>query len=130
MIFLKHFDTSKQTLHGIGKVYAQRNAKVSDLIPTINEKMRWTPGTPLKLYEEIKPGMIELMKPKVTFAQSEIQDGDVVCFQVDISDKECVLWLDYVRNSIDILPLSGSTTWRAKVSTRIRSSSMTFCRTV
>ena len=42
----------------------------------------------MKLYEEIKPGMIELMKPKVTFAQSEIQDGDVVCFQVDISEKE------------------------------------------
>lgn len=88
MIFLKHFDTSKQTLHGIGKCYAQRNGKVSDLIPIINERMRWTPGTPLKLYEEIKPGMIELMKPKVTFAQSEIQDGDVVCFQVDISEKE------------------------------------------
>lgn len=32
--------------------------------------------------------MIELMKPKSTFAQSEIQDGDVICFQVEISDKE------------------------------------------
>ena len=32
--------------------------------------------------------MIELMKPKSTFAQSEIQDGDVICFQVDISEKE------------------------------------------
>ncbi len=48
MVFLKHFDTSKQTLHGIGKCYAQRNAKISDLISTINERMRWTPGTPLK----------------------------------------------------------------------------------
>ena len=38
--------------------------------------------------QEIKPGMIELMKPKTTFAQSEIQDGDVICFQVEISDKE------------------------------------------
>jgi ubiquitin carboxyl-terminal hydrolase 7 len=90
MIFLKHFDTSKQTLHGIGKCYAQRNAKISDLVPIINERMRWTPGTPLKLYEEIKPGMIELMKPKLTFSQSEIQDGDVICFQVDLSEKECV----------------------------------------
>ena len=90
MVFLKHFDTSKQTLHGIGKCYAQRNAKISDLIPTINERMRWTPGTPLKLYEEIKPGMIELMKAKLTFAQSEIQDGDVICFQVDLSEKEFV----------------------------------------
>lgn len=38
--------------------------------------------------QEIKPGMIELMKPKLTFAQSEIQDGDVICFQVDLPDKE------------------------------------------
>ena len=88
MVFLKHFDTSKQTLRGIGKCYAQRTAKVSDLVPTINERMRWTPGTPLKLYEEIKPGMIELMKPKLTFQQSEIQDGDVICFQVEMKETE------------------------------------------
>ncbi|KAH7915018.1 hypothetical protein BJ138DRAFT_1170257 [Hygrophoropsis aurantiaca] len=88
MIFIKHFDTSKQTLYGIGKVYVARNCKVSDLHSVINERMRWTPGTPLKLYEEIKPGMIELMKQKLTFAQSEIQDGDVICFQVDHPEKE------------------------------------------
>jgi ubiquitin carboxyl-terminal hydrolase 7 len=38
--------------------------------------------------QEIKAGMIELMKPRSTFSQSEIQDGDVICFQVDISEKE------------------------------------------
>jgi ubiquitin carboxyl-terminal hydrolase 7 len=88
MIFLKHFDTSKQTLFGAGKIYVSRTSKVQDLYPMINERMRWTPGTPLKLFEEIKPGMIELMKSKSTFAQSEIQDGDVICFQVDQSEKE------------------------------------------
>jgi hypothetical protein len=41
--------------------------------------------------QEIKPGMIELMKPKFTFVQSEIQDGDVICFQVDLSDTEYVI---------------------------------------
>ena len=51
MVFLKHFDTSKQTLLGAGKVYVLRSNKVGDLIPIINERMRWTPGTPLKLYE-------------------------------------------------------------------------------
>ena len=30
----------------------------------------------------------EQMKPKMTFAQSEIQDGDVICFQVDLNEKE------------------------------------------
>ena len=38
--------------------------------------------------QEIKPGMIELMKPKLTFTQSEIQDGDIICFQVDMNEKE------------------------------------------
>jgi ubiquitin carboxyl-terminal hydrolase 7 len=88
MIFLKHFDTSKQTLCGVGKVYIQKMSKVADLVPLINERMRWTPGTPLRLYEEIKPGMIELMKLKHTFSQSEIQDGDIICFQVDLPEKE------------------------------------------
>jgi ubiquitin carboxyl-terminal hydrolase 7 len=32
--------------------------------------------------------MIELMKMKATFLQSEIQDGDIVCFQVDMTDRE------------------------------------------
>lgn len=51
MIFLKHFDTSRQTLLGVGKFYVQRNSKVGDLFQAINEKMRWPVGTPLKLYE-------------------------------------------------------------------------------
>ncbi|TFK55144.1 cysteine proteinase [Heliocybe sulcata] len=115
MIFLKHFDTTKQTLYGVGKSYVQRNAKVSDLMSIVNERMRWTPGTPLKLYEEIKPGMIELMKPKLTFAQSEIQDGDVICFQVEINDKEVhdlesqglysnpVQYYDFLQNRVMII---------------------------
>ena len=51
MIFLKHFDTTRQTLYGIGKVYVPRGSKVGDLALIINERMRWTPGTPLKLFE-------------------------------------------------------------------------------
>ena len=51
MIFLKHFDATRQNLYGIGKVYVLRTAKVGDLNQYINEKMRWPAGTPLKLYE-------------------------------------------------------------------------------
>ncbi|KAJ7743890.1 hypothetical protein B0H14DRAFT_3607165 [Mycena olivaceomarginata] len=88
MIFLKHFDASKQTLFGIGKAYMLRTSRVSELVHVINQRMRWTPGTQLKLYEEIKPGMVEAMKPKLSFSQSELMDGDIVCFQVDLSLKE------------------------------------------
>ncbi|KAJ6618506.1 hypothetical protein B0H10DRAFT_2375371 [Mycena sp. CBHHK59/15] len=88
MIFLKHFDDSRQTLYGAGKVYVLRTSKVGELARVINERMRWIPSTPLKLYEEIKPGMVELMTTKLTFAQSEVQDGDIICFQVELPEKE------------------------------------------
>ncbi|KAJ8502185.1 hypothetical protein ONZ45_g11886 [Pleurotus djamor] len=115
MVFLKHFDTTKQSLLGVGKAYMPKNSKVGDLISVINERMRWAPGTPIKLYEEIKPGMIELMKPKLSFAQSEIQDGDVICFQVDITEKEIhdleeqslysnpVQYYDFLQNRVMII---------------------------
>ena len=32
--------------------------------------------------------MIEPMKPKATLQQAELQDGDIVCFQRAVSDKE------------------------------------------
>jgi len=53
----------------------------------INEYMKYPPGTPLKVYEEIKPTMIEAMKQKATFLQAEIQDGDIVCFQTELSEQ-------------------------------------------
>ena len=59
MIFLKHFDTSKQSLYGIGKTYMLRTNKVGDLALVINERMRWTPGTPLKLYEVLSCDAID-----------------------------------------------------------------------
>lgn len=115
MIFLKYFDVSRQTLIGQGRVYVHRNMKVSDLVPTINQLMRWPPTVQLRLYEEIKPGMIEQMKMKATFLQSEIQDGDVICFQTEISEKDAhdyetqslysnpIQFYDFLQNQIKVL---------------------------
>ena len=55
MIFLKYFDASKQTVHGVGRVYVAKATKISDLILVINERMHWTHSTPLKLYEVSYP---------------------------------------------------------------------------
>lgn len=115
LIFLKHFDTSRQTLHGVSRMYVQRQMRVGDLAPTINELMRWPPTTQIKLFEEIKPGMIEQLKPRATFLQSEIQDGDVVCFQVELSEKDAsdyeaqslyanpIQFYDYLQNQVRVL---------------------------
>ncbi|RIA93959.1 ubiquitin carboxyl-terminal hydrolase 5 [Glomus cerebriforme] len=88
MVFLKYFDPDKQSLEGLGHLYIQKFGKVGDYTRVLCEKKEFPPDTPLKIYEEIKPNMIEEMKLKSTFQQSEIQDGDIICFQRALTDKE------------------------------------------
>lgn len=88
LVFLKYFDVRNQTLSGVGHVYVRKNDKVSDIAPQINKLMGWDSNKPLLLFEEIKVSMIEAMKPKQTFQQSEIQDGDIICFQESFPENE------------------------------------------
>lgn len=105
LIFLKYFDADAQTLKGAGHIYVKKQCKVAEMVPMILQLMGWshgpsassnglTNGTPspptLALYEEIKHSMIEPMKPKSTLHQAEIQDGDIVCFQQVLSEKEAL----------------------------------------
>lgn len=86
LVFLKNFDVAAQTLTGVGPVYAHKSQKVSELAPTILSKMDWPAGTEFMLYEEIKHTMIDVMKPKQTFQQSEIQHGDIITFQRTVKE--------------------------------------------
>lgn len=107
LVFLKYFDAEAQTLKGVGHIYVKKQQKVSDMVPMILHVMQWKDGvnglanglavngiaagtsTPtIALYEEIKHSMIEPMKPKATLQQAELQDGDIVCFQKMLSDKQ------------------------------------------
>ena len=103
LVFLKHFDAESQSLKGVGHIYIKKHSKVAEMVPMVLELMGWSHGAStltnglangnvspptVALYEEIKHSMIEPMKPKSTLAQSEIQDGDIVCFQKALSEKE------------------------------------------
>jgi ubiquitin carboxyl-terminal hydrolase 7 len=87
LLFLKWFDLESQTLRGVGHVYIGKERRVEELVPLILKKMGW-PETnadgsiqQLKIFEEIKPQMIEAMKAKQTLKAAELQDGDIICFQ-------------------------------------------------
>jgi len=60
MVFLKHFNATKQSLSGIGRIHVPRARKVGDLIPIINGVMKWAPGTQLKLYEVTDGGFLPI----------------------------------------------------------------------
>lgn len=51
LLFLKHFDTEQQSLTGIGHVYANRQGKISDIVPEVLELMNWPAGTELRMWE-------------------------------------------------------------------------------
>lgn len=38
--------------------------------------------------QEIKAGMIEVLQTKKTYLQNEIQDGDIITYQVELPEKE------------------------------------------
>lgn len=110
LVFLKEFDVKAQTLTGVGHVYVRKHGKVSDIVGQILDLMKWEPGANFLLFEEIKHSMIEPMKSKQTFQQSEIQDGDIICFQKTIpeADLSSVVYTDarqyydYLLNRVTI----------------------------
>jgi ubiquitin carboxyl-terminal hydrolase 7 len=111
LIFLKNFDVVTQTLSGVGSVYVRKSQKVSELASTILSRMNWPAGTDFLLFEEIKHNMIDLMKPKPTFQQSEIQDGDIITFQRTVKESDLPptalytdarQFYDYLLNRMDV----------------------------
>jgi ubiquitin carboxyl-terminal hydrolase 7 len=89
IVFLKHFDVDQQSLQGVGHIYMNQMDKVQDLATPILEMMGWEAGQiSIELFEEIKQNYVEPMKPKQTLLASEIQDGDIICFQRHLSDEE------------------------------------------
>ncbi|KAL1915750.1 uncharacterized protein VTP21DRAFT_6509 [Calcarisporiella thermophila] len=88
LIFIKYFNLETQTIEGICHMYVLKNSKVGDILPQLRERLEFPPNTPLLLFEEIKPTMIEAMNPKNSFSAAEIQDGDIICVQKDISPAE------------------------------------------
>ncbi|KAJ3129556.1 hypothetical protein HK098_001032 [Nowakowskiella sp. JEL0407] len=89
LIFLKYYNPYEAKMEYLGKVTIKsKSMKIQDLIPIALERKKLPVDTPVKLWEEVKPTMIDLLKPKNTFVQAELGDGDIICIQPDLSPKE------------------------------------------
>ncbi|KAI9493559.1 hypothetical protein BDB00DRAFT_883062 [Zychaea mexicana] len=88
MVFLKYFDVKQQKMIGMGHLYIKAHDKVGEIIPALLDRAKLPKDTQLSLYEEVKPTMIEFMNPKHTFHNAEIQNGDIICFQIAVKEEE------------------------------------------
>ncbi|KAJ3037767.1 hypothetical protein HDV00_001353 [Rhizophlyctis rosea] len=83
ILFLKHYDPLEQKMRYAGKITMKsRSSRIGDLPALICARMQWPPNTEIRMYEEVKPTMIDkLDKLGITFQQAELGDGDIICFQ-------------------------------------------------
>ncbi|KAI8821452.1 ubiquitin carboxyl-terminal hydrolase 5 [Fimicolochytrium jonesii] len=88
-LWLKEYDPVTANLHYIGRLYVDdKDTKIGEIIPTLVEAAGLAPSTPIKVYEEVKPEMIDTLKLKLTFHTAEIGDGDILVIQRELTPEE------------------------------------------
>lgn len=88
LIFIKHFKPELQLIHGVGHLYVRKDAKVHSILGALREMMGFSEDEEISIYEEIKANMIDPVDFNSTFAQAELQDGDILCVQKKLTAEE------------------------------------------
>uniref|UniRef100_A0A5B6Z731 ubiquitinyl hydrolase 1 n=1 Tax=Davidia involucrata TaxID=16924 RepID=A0A5B6Z731_DAVIN len=108
-LFFKLYDPLKEELRFVGRLFVKCTGKPMEILTKLNELAGFAPNEEIELYEEIKyePNvMCEHIDKKVPFRASQLEDGDIVCFQkspqVEISEQcrypDVHSFLEYVHN--------------------------------
>ncbi|CAG8532826.1 31436_t:CDS:10, partial [Racocetra persica] len=90
IIFIKYFNPDSQSLESLGQLYVQKKCRVNSIFSILRKKRQLPLDTPLKIYEEITPYMIKKITSRHTFLKSNIQNGDILCFQKALKNKDSI----------------------------------------
>nr|DAD47220.1 TPA_asm: hypothetical protein HUJ06_017157 [Nelumbo nucifera] len=85
LLFFKLYDPVKEELRYVGRFFVKGAGKPAEIIAKLNEMAGFVPNEEIELYEEIKfePSvMCEHIDKKLTFRASQLEDGDIICFQI------------------------------------------------
>ncbi|KAL3625974.1 CSN-associated deubiquitinating enzyme Ubp12 [Castilleja foliolosa] len=84
LLFFKLYDPIKEELRYVGRLFLKSTGKPIDILIKLNELAGFAPDQEIVLFEEIKfepTVMCERLDIKATFRFSQIEDGDIICFQ-------------------------------------------------
>ncbi|OIT07219.1 ubiquitin carboxyl-terminal hydrolase 13 [Nicotiana attenuata] len=109
LLFFKLYDPAKEELRYIGRLFVKSSSKPTDILGKLNELAGFAPDQEIELFEEIKfePSvMCERLDKKASFRFSQIEDGDIICFQKKPSPEveeqvrypDVSSFLEYVKN--------------------------------
>eukprot|EP00249_Psilotum_nudum_P018816 c26973_g2_i1 orf=2-2626(-) len=109
LLFFKLYDPDKEELRYVGRTFVKALGRPLDILDKLNEMAGFSPREEIQLYEEIKfePNvMCEHVDRRLTFKNSQLEDGDIICFQKAVPrDREqqyrfpdIPSYLEYVHN--------------------------------
>ncbi|XVF24605.1 hypothetical protein REPUB_Repub13aG0141800 [Reevesia pubescens] len=108
LLFFKLYDPFKEELCYVGRMFVKGAGKPMEILTRINKMAGFGPDEEIELYEEIKfePNvMCERIDKKLTFRTSQLEDGDIICFQKlsEVGREQCRYpdvpsFLEYVHN--------------------------------
>ncbi|KAL7617605.1 ubiquitin C-terminal hydrolase 12 [Lactuca sativa] len=84
LLFFKLYDPEKEQLRFVGRSFVKNFGKPIEIIPKLKELAGFSPDEEIELYEEIKFDpcvMCERLDKSASFKSSQIEDGDIICFQ-------------------------------------------------
>jgi hypothetical protein len=76
----------------------------------MNSLVGQPPNTPLLVFEEVKPNMVDICRPNLTLRELEISNGDILVFQRTPELRECTAfglatvpeYYDYILNRVTV----------------------------
>ncbi|KAL7584198.1 ubiquitin C-terminal hydrolase 13 [Lactuca sativa] len=108
LLFFKLYDPLKEELRYVGRLFVKSSGKPIEMLGKLNELAGFAPDEEIELFEEIKfePNvMCEHIDKKLTFRASQLEDGDIICFQKPLKDgtvknryQDVPSFLEYVHN--------------------------------
>lgn len=109
LLFFKLYDPEREELRYVGRLFVKALGKPIEIITKLNAMAGFPPDEEIDLYEEIKfePNvMCEPIEKRITFRSSQLEDGDIICFQRSLATSEEDIhrfpdvpsFLDYVHN--------------------------------
>eukprot|EP00258_Populus_trichocarpa_P027292 XP_024443311.1 ubiquitin carboxyl-terminal hydrolase 12 isoform X1 [Populus trichocarpa] len=108
LLFVKLYDPEKQELRYVGRLFVKNSSKPIEILAKLNQMAGFASEEEIELYEEIKFEpcvMCEHLDKRASFRTSQIEDGDIICFQKsppeneeDCRNPDVPSYLEYVHN--------------------------------
>ncbi|OLY81131.1 Ubiquitin carboxyl-terminal hydrolase 21 [Smittium mucronatum] len=115
LIHFKYYDPSTKTISGVGKLFLNQDVVIEEIVPYLLKMNNMDPSTQISLYEEVYPGSITELNRENDIRTSQLQTGDIICFQKTLTQEEIDAYsqdenslpdvpsyFDYVQNSVNV----------------------------